>query len=126
MGSLIKSFLHTKMAKRLAGFMFSRGSRLLPVKKLRENSTWLAFIHHKPCYPIHIVIVPKREIDDWMSLPLEDPALYADFVELSQGMIRDFCLEETGYRLIINGGPYQTFPHLHAHLVAGDVLSKEQ
>ncbi len=117
------SFLQTKLAKYLAGFLFSKGSRFLPVKKLRENTNWLAFIHPKPCYPIHIVIVPKRKIADWMCLPLEDAALYADFVELSQGMIRDFCLEEAGYRLIINGGPNQTFPHLHMHLVAGDVFT---
>lgn len=119
----INDFLRTKFAKRLAGIAFSKYSRFLPIRKIRENTNWLAFLHPKPCYPIHIVIVPKRKIADWMSLPIDDATLYADFVEISQGMIRDFCLEETGYRLIVNGGPNQTFPHMHVHLVAGEVLT---
>ena len=121
----MKRFLQTKLARSLAGFLFSKANRFLPIKRLRENGNWLAFNHPRPSYPIHILIVPKRKIADWMSLPIEDAVLYADFVEISQGMIRDFCLEEAGYRLIVNGGPNQTFPHLHVHLVAGDVFSDQ-
>ncbi|MBA4375557.1 MAG: histidine triad nucleotide-binding protein [Anaerolinea sp.] len=80
----------------------------------------MAFAHPNPSYPIHILIIPKRRIANWLALPVDDPTLYSEYIVMTQGMIRDFCLEETGYRLITNGGKYQIFPHLHIHLVAGD------
>lgn len=62
----------------------------------------------------------KHQIANWMQFPLNDPTLYAEFVEITQDLIKDFCLETTGYRIIINGGSYQDFRHLHFHLVAGE------
>ncbi len=122
MSVLINKILRTKFAAELVGFMFAKADKIIPVKRLRETDSWLAIIHPKPCYPVHIVILPKRKISNWLSLPVDDAPLYSEFVDITQGMIRDFCLEEAGYRLIVNGGVNQTFPHLHVHLVAGDAL----
>jgi histidine triad (HIT) family protein len=114
--------LGLKITKKVIGQLFSKASFLIPQKKLIETACWIVFIHPKPTYPVHLVILPKRPIADWLTIPSDDPELFKDFVELTQGMIREFCLEETGYRLIMNGGKYQTFPHLHFHLVAGDLF----
>jgi diadenosine tetraphosphate (Ap4A) HIT family hydrolase len=47
-------------------------------------------------------------------------------MDISQVLIREFNLEQQGYRLIINGGKYQTFPHLHVHLISGSTISPEE
>jgi histidine triad (HIT) family protein len=119
MSGLKKRILYSKPVSGLISFLFTHADKLVPVSRLRETQNWLAFTHPNPCYPVHILIVPKRQIANWMQLPLDDPALYAEFVALTQSMIRDFCLEDAGYRMIVNGGINQDFAHLHIHLVAG-------
>ena len=120
MNSFVEHLLKTKIVSDGIGLIISRASFLVPGIRLRENSSWIAIVHPKPAYPIHIVVLPKRKIKNWMSLPLDDAPFYNEFVNITQSMIRDFCLDEAGYRLIVNGGPNQTFPHLHIHLIAGN------
>ncbi len=122
MSDLKRKILYSKMVSGLISFLFAHADKLVPVNRLRETQSWLAFTHPNPAYPVHILIVPKRKITNWMELPQNDPVLYAEFVALTQGMIKDFCLEAAGYRLIVNGGIHQDFPHLHIHLVAGDAI----
>jgi histidine triad (HIT) family protein len=121
--SLLKKFIKTKPAKKILSFVISKAQFLIPRKKLLENSTWVAYTHPNPSYPVHIVILPKKEIGNWMEMTSKDGDLYCDFIEISQRMIRDFQLDQAGYRLIMNGGRYQTFSHLHFHLVAGDAYN---
>lgn len=122
MSDLKHRILYSKPVSGLISFLFAHADKLVPVSRLRETPSWLAFSHPNPTYPVHILIVPKRQITNWMQLPLDDPALYAEFVALTQGMIKDFCLEDAGYRIIVNGGINQDFPHLHIHLVAGNAI----
>lgn len=114
--------LYSKPVSGLISFLFAHADKLVPVNRLRETANWLAFTHPNPTYPVHIVIVPKHEIANWMQLPMDDPALYTEFVALTQSMIKDFYLEDAGYRIIVNGGINQDFPHLHIHLVAGKAI----
>lgn len=64
---------------------------------------------------------------DWMSVGIGEVNLEStrEFMELTQSIIREYNLTESGYRLILNGGRYQTFPHLHVHLVSGDALPNQ-
>jgi histidine triad (HIT) family protein len=109
-----------KLKKRFIGVVFFKASFLIPQKKLRETDNWVVYVHPRPSYPVHLVILPKQPISDWLAIPVHQGELFSELIILTQGMIREFCLEETGYRLITNGGKYQTFPHLHFHLVAGE------
>jgi histidine triad (HIT) family protein len=99
--------------------------RLIPFTPLRESSYWIVYVHPTPVYPVHLIILPKIVIKNWMTLTVEDGKLFGDFIQLTQEMIRDFELEPAGYRLILNGGPNQTFPHLHFHRIAGDPLPQK-
>ena len=91
----------------------------LPVDRLKETSTLLAFYHPKPAYPLHILLVPKKPI---VSLAELDPAADADFLSelyaTAQSLVEEFHLADAGYRLIVNGGAYQDFPYLHFHLIS--------
>jgi histidine triad (HIT) family protein len=88
---------------------------LLPVERLRETPTLLAFRHPRPAYPFHVVIVPRKEIASFADLDPADPFL-SDLAAAAQSLVAEYRLP--AYRLIVNGGEYQEFPHLHFHLVS--------
>lgn len=91
----------------------------LPVNRLKETPTLLAFYHPKPSYPFHVVLVPKKQIAALTDLdPVADAAFLTDLYATAQSLVQEHHLAEGGYRLIVNGGSYQDFPYLHFHLVS--------
>ena len=105
-------------------FFFTHMDRFLPVDRLYENDSWLVFEHPQPDYPLHFLILPKESIQSLMDSPLKSPELYRDFMTAVQTLVRQYDLESRGYRLITNGGPNQSIPQWHWHLISeipGDV-----
>jgi histidine triad (HIT) family protein len=88
----------------------------IPVNRLRETKTLLAFHHPKPSYPFHVLLVPKKSLPTLKELDLTDSAFLTDLYSTVQSLVEEFHL--TSYRLIVNGGEYQDFPQLHFHLIA--------
>jgi len=93
-------------------------SFLLPVHKIRETESLLAFHHPQPAYAVHILLVPKRPYASLMEMSAEDADLLTDLIRTVQELVQEFGMEQSGYRLIVNGGSYQDVPHLHFHLVS--------
>jgi histidine triad (HIT) family protein len=93
----------------------------IPVKRLRETETLLAFHHPQPSYPLHILLTPKRPFSTLLDVPPDAADFLHDLIKTVQSLVREFNLEQSGYRLITNGGVYQDAPHLHFHLVAGEI-----
>jgi histidine triad (HIT) family protein len=87
----------------------------IPVERLRETGSLLAFFHPKPANPFHVILIPKKAIRSFSDLEPADPFL-ADLVSAVQSLVGEYHL--TAYRLIVNGGEYQEFPHLHFHLIS--------
>ena len=102
----------------LLGWIFAHMSFAIPVKRLRETDTLLAFYHPKPSYPVHILLVPKRAIRSLMDLSVNDMDFYADLVQTVQSLVSELGLEARGYRLVVNGGEYQDVGQLHFHLIS--------
>lgn len=92
----------------------------IPVKRLRETPSWMVFHHPQPAYPLHILIVPKRAYASLLAVPADDPTFWKEFMEIVQSLVLELGLDKTGYRLIANGGAYQTFPQAHFHLVSSE------
>jgi len=90
----------------------------LPVSRLNETDSLLAFYHPKPSYPFHVVLLPKRDVPSLSDLDPSDNTFLTDLFTTVQALVKDFGLEDGGYRLIVNGGAYQDFPHLHFHLIS--------
>jgi len=105
----------TKVGRKLVGLIFSTMSFAIPAKRLRETETLLAFYHPKPSHSFHVVLVPRQDIPTLMEL---DPtsAFLPDLFATVQSLVAEFQLP--AYRLIVNGGEHQDFPHLHFHLVS--------
>lgn len=98
----------------------------LPVDKLRETQYLLAFYHPQPVYLVHILIVPRYEVDNLLSISQRDSAFLVDLFETVKSLVAELRLEKQGYRLIANGGAYQDFPLLHFHLVSGAALDQSK
>ena len=90
-------------------------SFLIPAKRLRTTEYLLAFHHPKPSHPFHVVLVPKKAISSFNDLDPRDPFL-TDLVSIVHSLVAEYQL--SAYRLIVNGGEYQDFPHLHFHLIS--------
>ena len=90
----------------------------IPVERLHETETLLAFHHPAPSHPTHILIVPKRNYANMLAIPLEDSDFQRDLFATVQKLVRDFSLESGGYSLVCNGGNYQDVPIVHFHLTS--------
>ena len=99
----------------LIDWILTHMSFAIPARRLRETENLLAFHHPKPAYPFHVVILPKKVIHSFADLDPADPFL-ADLISAAQSLVTEY--ELPAYRLIVNGGEYQEFPHLHFHLVS--------
>jgi histidine triad (HIT) family protein len=105
----------TGPGRKLVGWIFTHMSFSIPVERLRETETLLAFYHRKPSYPFHVLLVPKQPVSSLLDLDPHSTFL-AELVTVVKSLVTEFQL--SAYRLIVNGGEYQDFPHLHFHLVS--------
>lgn len=102
----------------LVGFFFRHMDRLLPVERLYQNEHWVAFSHPDPAYALHLLIVSRQDVPTLREAPLTPAARYVDLFAAVRALIERFDLETCGYRLITNGGPNQSVPQWHWHLVS--------
>jgi histidine triad (HIT) family protein len=94
-------------------------SFVIPVHRLRETDTLIAFRHPKPSHSFHVVLVPRKAVASLVELGPGDAAFLSDLVRTVQELVAEWRLPS--YRLIVNGGAYQDFPQLHFHLVSDDL-----
>ncbi len=88
----------------------------IPVKRLYETKTLMAFYHPQPSYPFHVLLLPKKAVASLQEFDSTDTAFLADLFSTVQSLVHEFRLP--AYRLIVNGGDYQDFPQLHFHLIS--------
>lgn len=95
----------------------------LPSEKVFENERILAIKDLHPVAPVHLLIIPKKEIASLQALAPEDLPLLNEVVLVAQQLAKEFHIEE-GYRLLTNNGSQagQTIFHLHFHLIGGRPL----
>ena len=91
-------------------------SFVIPVHRLRETETLMAFHHPKPSYAFHVLLVPKKSVASLKDFDSKDTTFLSDLYSTVQSLVDEFHL--AAYRLIVNGGEYQDFPQLHFHLVS--------
>lgn len=96
----------------------------LPAEKVFENERILVIKDIHPVAPVHLLIIPKKEIPDIQSVSKEDLPLIGEIVAIAQLMAIQFGIED-GYRLVTNNGPMggQVIFHLHFHLIGGKQLT---
>jgi histidine triad (HIT) family protein len=95
----------------------------IPSKKVFENERILAIEDIHPVAPVHILIMPKKEIRNLQAIEPHDYPLLGEIVEVAQQIAEERGIAD-GYRLLTNNGEEagQTVFHLHFHLIGGKVL----
>ncbi len=99
-------------------------NREIPAAIVFENDKVIAFKDINPQAPIHILVVPKKEIATINDIKEEDKELIGE-VYLAIGKIaKDLEIAEEGYRVIANCNEYggQEVFHIHFHLLGGEKL----
>ncbi len=98
-------------------------SGAVPSDKVFENERIIAFKDIHPVAPIHILIVPKKQISDLQSVKPEDLSLITEIIQVAQKLAEQYEVAD-GYRLLTNNGSSagQTIFHLHFHLIGGRQL----
>ena len=99
---------------------------VIPVRRLRQTNTLMAFHHPKPSYQFHVLLVPKKVVASLEEFDSTDVYFLTDLYSTVQSLVNEFHLAEGAYRLIINGGEYQDFPQLHFHLISPQLLSRAE
>ena len=95
----------------------------LPAEKVYEDDKIIAIKDKFPIAPVHILIMPKKEIYSIQKMSNEDLPLLMEIIEVAQKLAKEFNIEN-GYRLLTNNGSDsgQTIFHLHFHLIGGRKL----
>lgn len=96
----------------------------IPAEIIHEDEHCLAFNDIAPQAPIHILVIPKKEIPNLNAIRSEDLPLLGHIFQAIQKITRDLGVEHN-YRLISNCGEAagQTVHHLHFHILAGRDLN---
>ncbi len=97
----------------------------IPAQKVFENERVLAIEDIHPIAPVHILVMPKKEIPNFQSIEAEDWPLIAEVFQVARQIAEEKGIAD-GYRLLTNNGPDagQTIFHLHFHLIGGHVLGR--
>lgn len=90
------------------------------VAVVAETDNVLAFHHVFRTWERHYVVIPKQHVRSLCAV--EDPALLAELFQVVIRIIRDEGLAESNYKVVTNGGTYQSNKHLHIHVVSGEPL----
>jgi histidine triad (HIT) family protein len=95
----------------------------LPAEIVFENEHVIAFKDIHPVAPVHLLIMPRKEIRGLQDMGLGDLFLIQECVKAAQELAVEYGIED-GYRLLTNNGSPagQTVFHLHFHLIGGRQL----
>jgi len=96
-------------------------AREIPARIAYEDDRCLAFHDVNPQAPVHILIIPKKEIPRVAAATVEDEPLLGHLIQVAQSVAKQEGLHDTGFRLVINNGRDggESVPHLHVHLLGG-------
>jgi histidine triad (HIT) family protein len=95
----------------------------MPADIVFENDRILVIKDLYPKAPVHLLLMPKKEIPDLQSVSKEDLPLITEIFEVAQQLAEEQGIVE-GYRMIVNNGSDagQSVSHLHFHLIGGKQL----
>jgi histidine triad (HIT) family protein len=87
----------------------------IPKKFDYQDKDIMVFPDINPYKPVHILVVPKKHIEDF--LDFSDSKLFLKVKKILDMVIREQKLENKGYRISVNGGGAQLVNHVHFHVV---------
>lgn len=120
MGSILIHLARSPLGSLLIGWVFAYASFLLPLKRLYDSKTLIAFHHPKPSYATHIILIPKKAIRGIHAITRVDGNTLIEIVQAADHIARELNL--ANYKLIVNGGAYQDVMQIHFHLITDSTV----
>jgi histidine triad (HIT) family protein len=92
-----------------------------PAEMIAQTDSVVAFRDIAPVAPTHVLVVPRRHIDDAASLTVQDADVVASMFTLAKSVAERDDVLKSGYRLVLNVGRHaqNSIPHLHLHVLGG-------
>ena len=96
----------------------------IPSKKAYEDDEVLAFYDIAPQAPVHVLVIPKKHVEDIYAARAENDAFLAKLLRTAAQIAGELGLAESGFRLVTNCGAdaQQSVKHLHVHILGGRPL----
>ena len=96
----------------------------MPATIVYEDDDVIAFVPLRLQAPVHLLIVPKKEIHTINDVTDEDALVLGKLFLVAKKLAKEKGISETGYRLSINinEDAGQSVFHLHMHLLGGQKL----
>ena len=97
--------------------------REIPADIVYEDELCLAFRDINPQAPTHVLVVPRKEIDQLANAGPEDQALLGHMMLVAGKIARELGVGDA-FRLVVNNGAEagQSVFHLHLHILGGRKL----
>ena len=96
----------------------------IPGNKVYEDDKVYAFRDINPQAPVHVLIVPKKHMDNILECDTETAAALTEAIRV---IAKQEGVAESGFRVISNCGRdgAQSVNHLHIHLLGGKALTEQ-
>jgi|SRR5918992_2498519 histidine triad (HIT) family protein len=96
----------------------------IPSDQVHADDEVIAFRDINPRAPTHVLVIPRRHVEDVHHLTDANGDLLARLFGVIRTLASDAGLQ-SGYRVVTNVGPDagQSVPHLHFHLLGGRSMS---
>jgi histidine triad (HIT) family protein len=91
-------------------------------REIVYQDDWVvAFVPIRKQAPVHLLIVPKKRIYTMNEVEDADAAMLSSMMLAAKKIAKQYQVDKTGYRLVINTNENanQTVFHLHMHLLGG-------
>jgi histidine triad (HIT) family protein len=80
-----------------------------------EDEEIMVFPDIQPLKPIHLLVVPKKHVEDFLEFNNKDLSVKVKTVV--NKIIKEQGLNGKGYRVSVNGGGAQLVSHVHFHVM---------
>jgi len=101
--------------------------RTIPADVVAETDLTLAFRDLNPVASTHVLVVPKRHIENAATVSAEDAEDIAALLVSARAVADAEGIggPDRGYRLVFNIGPdaSNSVPHLHLHVIGGRAMT---
>ncbi len=93
----------------------------IPADIVMSNDTVTAFRDLDPQAPVHVLVVPRRHIENAATLEPADSSVVTNMLISAREVAGLEGIVDSGYRLVFNVGSDagNMVPHLHLHVIGG-------
>ena len=93
----------------------------VPSEEVASTENTYAFRDIQPAAPTHVLVIPRRHIENAHHLQASDAEVLAEMFLTAQAVAESEGVAESGYRLVFNvgGDALNSVPHLHLHVIGG-------